>query len=96
MDKALTERFLELVPAAQRQVYKDILVGDTNHRFETTFAYFYDNYGQEDEIEIENNKDKMKAEWHPRDSFEVLKQRIKGGMTPRMPTSPSAPMTHST
>ena len=44
------------------------------------FAYFYDKYGQEDEIEIENNKDKMKAEWHPREGFEVLKQRIKDGM----------------
>ena len=80
MNKALTERFLQLVPAAQRQGYKDILVGDPNRRFETTFAYFYDNYGQEDEIEIENNKDKMKADWHPRDGFEVLKQRIKDGM----------------
>ena len=66
MNKTLTERFLEQVPAAQRQGYKDVLVGDPNRRFETTFAYFYDNYGQEDEIEIENNKDKMKAEWHPR------------------------------
>ena len=80
MNKALTECFLELMPAAQRQGYKDILVGDPNRRFETTFAYFYDNYVQEDEIEIENNKDKMKAEWHPRDGFEVLKQRIKDGM----------------
>ena len=80
MNKALTERFLELMPAAQRQGYKDILIGDPNRRFEDTFAYFYDNYGQEDEIEIENNKDKMKAEWHPRDGFEVLKQRIKDGM----------------
>ena len=80
MNKALTERFLDLVPAAQRQGYKDILIGDPNRRFEDTFAYFYDNYGQEDEIEIENNKDKMKADWHPRDGFEVLKQRIKDGM----------------
>ena len=62
MNKALTERFLEIMPVAQRQGYKDILVGDPNRRFETTFAYFYDNYGQEDEIEIENNKHKMKAE----------------------------------
>ena len=45
MNKALTERFLELMPAAQRQGYKDILTGDPNQRFETTFAYFYDNYG---------------------------------------------------
>ena len=80
MNKSLTERFLELVPAAQRQGYKDILVGDPNRRFETTFAYFYDNYDQEDEIEIENNKDKMKAEWHPRDGYKVLKQQIKDGM----------------
>ena len=68
------------MPSAQRQGYKEILVGDPNHRFEATFAYFYDEFGQEDEIEIENNKDKVKAEWHPRDRFEVLKQRIKDGM----------------
>ena len=69
MNKALTERFLELMPIAQRHGYKDILIGDPNQRFETTFAYFYDDCGQEDEIEIQNNKDKMKAEWHPRDGF---------------------------
>merc|ERR1711966_614056 len=80
MNKALTERFLELAPAAQRQGYKNILVGDPNRRFETTFAYFYDIYGKEDEIEFENNKDKMKADWHPRNGFEVLKQRIKDSM----------------
>ena len=49
-NKAPTERFLQLMPAAQRQRYKDILVRDPNRRFETTFAYFYENYGQEDEI----------------------------------------------
>ena len=43
MNKALTKSFFELVPAAQRQGYKDILVGDPNRRFEATFAYFYDN-----------------------------------------------------
>ena len=58
MNKAPTEHFLELVPATQRQGYKNILTGDPNRRFETTFAYFYDNYGQEDEIEIANNKTK--------------------------------------
>ena len=84
MNKALTEHFLELVPAAQRQEYRDILVRDPNCRFETTFAYFYDNYEEDDEIEIENNKDKMKAEWHPRDGFEVLKQRIKDGTRVRI------------
>ena len=58
MNKALTGCFLELEPAAQRQGYKDILVRDSNRRFEITFTYFYDNYRQEDEIELENNKDK--------------------------------------
>ena len=41
INKALTKRFLELMPAAQRQGYKDILIGDPNRRFETTFAYFW-------------------------------------------------------
>ena len=69
MNKTFTKHFLELMPAAQRQGYKDILVGDPNRRSKTTFAYFCNNYEQENEIEIENNKDKMKAEWHPRDGF---------------------------
>ena len=56
MNKALTERFLQLMPPAQRQEYKDILVGDPNRRFETTFAYFYDNPEQTDASEDNLNQ----------------------------------------
>ena len=80
MNKALTKHFLQLMPVTQHQGYKDILVRDPKRRFEATFAYFCGEFVQEIEIEIENNKDKMKAEWHPRDGFEALKQRIKDGM----------------
>ena len=68
MNKSLTERFLQLVPAAQRQGYKDILVGDPNHRFETTFHISTTTTVKTMRLKLKTTKDKMKAEWRPRDS----------------------------
>ena len=73
MNKALTERFLASAPIEHRQGYRGILISDPNRRFEETGMYFYSEFGQEDEIEINENKDQMKKNWHPKDGFQVLK-----------------------
>ena len=63
------------------QGYNEVLVRDPNRIFGETLNYFYTEYGQEDEMEIEENKDTMKQQWHPRDGFQLLKQRIMDGCT---------------
>ena len=76
MNRALTERFLTLIPNEYVAGYNEVLVRDPNRVFGDTLNYFYTEYGQEDEIEIEENKEAMKAPWHPREGFQILKQRI--------------------
>ena len=45
MNKALTERFLTLLPNEHSRGYSDILTRDPNRRFETTFVHFYSEFG---------------------------------------------------
>ena len=80
MNKALTERFLTLIPNEHSLGYSEILTRDPNRKFVTTSVYFYSEFGQEDKVEIEENKDEMKAPWHPKEGFQVLRQRITDGM----------------
>ena len=81
MNKALTDRFLSILPVAHQLGYKTILTRDPNRRFERTFNYFFNEFGQEDEVEIEDNKEITKKAWHPREGFQILKQQIQDGMT---------------
>lgn len=67
MNKTLTERFLELLPTALQEG-----IPTTPHRRSQP--------RHKDEIEIEDNKEKMKQIWHPKDGFQVLKQDIADGM----------------
>ena len=73
MNKALTERFMSLLPTEYQLGYNKILIRDPNRIFEDTLNYFYNEYGQEDEVEIKQNKEKMRKQWHPRYGFQVLK-----------------------
>ena len=59
MNRALTERFLTLIPSEYVAGYNKVLVRDPNRIFGDTLNYFYTEYGQEDEMEIEENKDTM-------------------------------------
>ena len=81
MNEALTERFLSILPVPHQLGYQAILTRDPNKKFEATFNHFFNEFGQEDEVEIEDNKETMKKAWHPREGFQILKQRIQDGMT---------------
>ena len=41
MNKALTERFLALIPHEHRTTYNVLLIQDSNRRFGVTFQHFY-------------------------------------------------------
>ena len=81
MNKALTERFLSLLPGPHKRGYATIMTRNPNQRFEGTFNHFFNEFGLEDELEIEDNRDIMKGKWHPSEGFQILKQRIQDGMT---------------
>ena len=66
MNKALTERSLSLLPIEHQLGYQEILTRNPNRRFEVTFNHFYNDFGQEDEVEMEDNKEEMRKTWHPR------------------------------
>ena len=52
MNKALTERFLVLIPHEHRTTYNVLLIRDPNRRFGVTFQHFYDQFGVKDELEL--------------------------------------------
>ena len=81
MNMALNERFLAHLPSEHQRGYREVMIRDPNRRFEATFLHFYTESGQEDEVEIEENKENMKKEWSTRDGFQMLKTRIMDGIT---------------
>ena len=81
MNKALTERFITLLPCHHQLGYQAILACNPNRPFKETFDYFFAEFGMQDEVEIEDNKDEMKKAWSPNKGFQVLKQRIQDGLT---------------
>ena len=80
MNKVLTERFLSLVPQEHRTTYKVTLSSNPNKRFGDTFQLFYEQFGIEDEMEIETNKEEMKRPWSLAEGFEALKTRFNDGI----------------
>jgi hypothetical protein len=80
MNKALCERFLSLFSTAQRKSYSNTLIKDPNRSFGETFEIFYKKFGKRDEVEIENNKDGMKAHWNVADGWDDLKDRFDDGI----------------
>ena len=68
-----------LLPAEYQIGYNKILTNNLKRIFEVTLNHFYNKYGQEDKVEIEENKETMKKQWHPREAFQVLKQQISDG-----------------
>ena len=69
MNKALTERFLALIPHEHRTTYNVLLIRDPNRRFGVTFQHFYDQFGVKDELD----RDEMKTIWSLSEGFELLK-----------------------
>ena len=60
MNKALTKRFLSLVPTEHQQGYAEIMTREPNCRFNDAFNHFYMEFGLLDEVEVESNKEEMK------------------------------------
>ena len=80
MNKALTMRFLSLISAEYRIAYNNSLSEDPNKRFIDTLDFFYEQYGIQDEAEIEQNRESMKQPWDINQGFALLKNRIDDGM----------------
>ena len=73
-NKALTECFMSMLLNEYQLGYTKILTREHNHIFKIIFNYFYNKFGQEDGIEIEQNKEGTKETWHTRERSQILKQ----------------------
>ena len=80
MTKALTEKFLALIPHEYCTTYTVLLVRDPNRRFKKTFQHFYNQFGVKDELERERNRDEMKTTWSLLEGFELLKIIFDNGI----------------
>ena len=72
INKALTERFLSLLPQEHRDLYTNTLIQKPNNRFGDTFNYFYMEYRICNKMDLEHSQGKMKQAWIPVDGFKVL------------------------
>ena len=80
MNKGLTMRFLSLISAEYRIAYNNSITDEPNKRFIDTLQFFYDQYGIQDEAEIEQNRESMKQPWNINQGFALLKNRMDDGM----------------
>ena len=72
MDKALTDRLLQLTPSEYKQEFTLRLQTEPNMRFQDAFQYFVTRYTQADEHDRSENKATMDWDWTINDNFPVI------------------------
>ena len=93
MNTALIDAFLDLIPMAFKQSYKQIRIENPNLVFCEMFTWFVTKYGQTWAEDCAANCNAMALEWHPSQGFELLVARLFCGATfANQPSIPS-PMT---
>ena len=80
MNKSLTEEFLSLVSPLYTEEFKKARIGNPNISFRDVFQQFLSLYGESDETDRKENKDRMEAEWHPNDGIQRLISQIADGI----------------
>ena len=76
MDKALTDRLLQLIPSEYKQEFTLRLQTEPNMRFQDAFQYFVTRYAQADEHDRSENKATMEWDWTINDDFPVIVKRL--------------------
>lgn len=80
MNKALTEEFIALVAPVYTEEFRQNRISDPNLSFRDVFASFLMLYGEADENDRKNNKDRMEKDWHPNDGIQTLINQISSGI----------------
>ena len=77
VNRALVDRFLRLVPDANRRAYEtNQLTVDPKQSFLQVFDYFWEQFGMATEEEIINNTGTLLNPWQPHEGMEVLIDRF--------------------
>ena len=76
MDRALVERFLQLVPEAYKVDFKIILNQDPNITFGNAFQWFIKQYTDHDENDRDQNRREMEFEVTIADNFPIIAKTI--------------------
>ena len=79
INKALNDTFLELCPAEYTKEFREQRISNPNSFFRDVFQQFLDLYGEADEHDRKENKERMEAEWHPNDGIQKLINQINTG-----------------
>ncbi len=81
MNAVLINAFLDLIPIAFKQAYKQKRMEDPNTIFREMFDWFVFKYGRTSAEDRKANRTVMASEWHPSMSFELLAARLFRGAT---------------
>jgi hypothetical protein len=81
MNSALIDTFLDLVPVAFKQSYKQIWMENPNSIVCKMFAWFVAKYGCTSVDDRKANCTAMALEWHPSQGFELLVACLFRGAT---------------
>jgi hypothetical protein len=79
MNSALIDAFLDLIPVAFKQSYKQIQMENPNSVFCKMFAWFVTKYGRTSADDCKANCSAMALEWHPLQGFKLLVARLFRG-----------------
>jgi hypothetical protein len=80
MNKALCKWFLSLFSTTTHKSYQTTLLQNSNRGLGETRKHLYWKFGLQDEVKIEQNKDRLKAPWNITNGFEVLKGDSNDGI----------------
>ena len=81
MNTALIDAFLDLIPIAFKQSYKQICMENPNFVFREMFSWFVTKYGRTSAEDRATNRSSMALEWHPSQGFELLFMHLFCGAT---------------
>ncbi len=81
MNAVLIDAFLDLIPVAFKQAYKQKLMEDPNAVFCKMFDWFVFKYGHTSAEDCKANRTVMASEWHPTMGFELLAAHLFCGAT---------------
>ena len=77
MNKALLTMFLAVIQPAYKKSTKRDLIGRVSQKFSDVFDMLLTKYGKVKPMDLEANRDRMKAEWDPEMPIETLFGKIK-------------------
>ena len=80
MDSALKSRWLEMFQPEYTEAYRRALRGNPKQSFHECLEHFLTTYGDDGEFDVEENRQRMLADWNPQNGFETLSNQLEEGI----------------